>query len=732
MSGNNPDKPPETPIWGVDQLIEFFQHDASSVQLWALHRLEDLDMEREVEADDLDQILRQGRMCVIDTALELMVKNEINPPCSALQYCLDHEDLPPMVRHKALVLLASSGDQSAWNELFDRMLEGDPCDTRLWTQKDGDGFMEEVRKRWGDGPLPSNFELLAGIISLSPPDLAEAAVQAMEELSEDSVEYLLKSALWRADASFTFVPSKKEELDEIPPFSLPENLSPPFTDDSVRESAARILTLINEDDLEEAYQATLNTIAKIAESFNSPHSPPPEMEWGIELARGLRQTENLPLSARTRLGIAYGLFSSLYCAVGIEHAVAEHADLPTLLDGIEHTGGPQFQRVRDQIQSHWAETAHEPEAREEARKTIDAWLDSVGYTEICSALALTLSLQDYPVWERLFEVYETTSRSEQPELLDSVSELMIDTLAVEEELLRKKAEDLIHRNDDLRQIVLEAIPYHNRRWVGEFLLEHFDLFLNFDWHLWSALRDLGYTSALDRVREECKPGETNISRCLALLGRLDGSLADMPDHLRENAETAEEKYLARRDNMLSINSPDEIEKLFQDQEVALKARCTECGRLYTYQFDRIYVDPDYMENNLSVDEALVPDRIITCKNCGARGKCEIPDDQADRISMLMMRDIDKDDWSERSIIPDLPHLHDGTRVRDPLQAIEKSREKARSNPESGEAWRRLGTLCESFHEEEEAEKAWRKAVEVDEDEVEAAYNLAQQLWNPYK
>jgi hypothetical protein len=68
--------------------------------------------------------------------------------------------------------------------------------------------------------------------------------------------------------------------------------------------------------------------------------------------------------------------------------------------------------------------------------------------------------------------------------------------------------------------------------------------------------------------------------------------------------------------------------------------------------------------------------------------------------------------------------YDGTTVRRPSTALAHSRALATERPESGEAWRRLGNMCERYGRATEAEEAWRRAVQVDAKEFEAAHSLA--------
>ncbi len=68
-------------------------------------------------------------------------------------------------------------------------------------------------------------------------------------------------------------------------------------------------------------------------------------------------------------------------------------------------------------------------------------------------------------------------------------------------------------------------------------------------------------------------------------------------------------------------------------------------------------------------------------------------------------------------------LGDGTIARRPTQALGHARALAEASG-TGEAWRRLGNLHERFDEPDAAAAAWRRALERDPAELEAAYSLA--------
>jgi hypothetical protein len=81
------------------------------------------------------------------------------------------------------------------------------------------------------------------------------------------------------------------------------------------------------------------------------------------------------------------------------------------------------------------------------------------------------------------------------------------------------------------------------------------------------------------------------------------------------------------------------------------------------------------------------------------------------------------------LVPANFELWDGTTIRRPSEAIAHLQELAESDPDNSKAWLRLGIFCDRFDQRERALQAWRRAVQVDEREVEAAYQLANALWD---
>jgi hypothetical protein len=72
-------------------------------------------------------------------------------------------------------------------------------------------------------------------------------------------------------------------------------------------------------------------------------------------------------------------------------------------------------------------------------------------------------------------------------------------------------------------------------------------------------------------------------------------------------------------------------------------------------------------------------------------------------------------------------LWDGTVARRPSHVLQHLSRLTDRHPENGEAWRRLGNAQERFGQAQEAEISWRKALEIDPNELESVYSLARAL-----
>jgi tetratricopeptide (TPR) repeat protein len=101
---------------------------------------------------------------------------------------------------------------------------------------------------------------------------------------------------------------------------------------------------------------------------------------------------------------------------------------------------------------------------------------------------------------------------------------------------------------------------------------------------------------------------------------------------------------------------------------------------------------------------------------------------ATTATSLMLRASASDGTGDDPVVLGKAQLWDGTIMRRPSQAIAYLKEQAEADPTNGAAWRRLGNIQERLGLDQDALLSWRKAIEVDDKECEAASSLASASW----
>lgn len=164
-----------------------------------------------------------------------------------------------------------------------------------------------------------------------------------------------------------------------------------------------------------------------------------------------------------------------------------------------------------------------------------------------------------------------------------------------------------------------------------------------------------------------------------------------------------------------------------DRPLRIELRCTACGKRMKRRFAwaSITLEPETAAEGW---DGIVLSNVVECRGCGAVDEYEV---SSRSKTMLLLRAMaGADPLRPGPVIAGKSELWDGTLVRRPSQAIEWLRKLTRERPDSAEAHRRLGNLCERFGLREEALASWRKACDLDDGEVEAAYSLARCLLRP--
>jgi tetratricopeptide (TPR) repeat protein len=161
--------------------------------------------------------------------------------------------------------------------------------------------------------------------------------------------------------------------------------------------------------------------------------------------------------------------------------------------------------------------------------------------------------------------------------------------------------------------------------------------------------------------------------------------------------------------------------------LTLTLTCRRCGQPTTLTFRYAVVDLDPAEVDPAWD-GIVLSEIVRCAKCGAEDDYELqPLDQA-RLVAEARRRPPGDAIATGGVRQGRGLLRDMTVVKRPSQAIAHDREVAAAHPDDVVAQCRYGNVCNLYGLAEEAERVWRHAVEMSEDEAESAYNLAANLW----
>jgi tetratricopeptide (TPR) repeat protein len=167
-----------------------------------------------------------------------------------------------------------------------------------------------------------------------------------------------------------------------------------------------------------------------------------------------------------------------------------------------------------------------------------------------------------------------------------------------------------------------------------------------------------------------------------------------------------------------------------DDLLALKVKCSKCGHTFIHRCENALICPP-SENKDPDWDGIFLSSIVRCTRCGAEDDYEL----SPQARMKLLGEVLRSTFADEEVAPPdervmvgIAQLWDKSLVKRPSQGIARLRQIADSQPKNGEAWRRLGNMCERYGTMDEAEAAWRTAVEVDPKEAEAAYSLAKSLW----
>lgn len=177
--------------------------------------------------------------------------------------------------------------------------------------------------------------------------------------------------------------------------------------------------------------------------------------------------------------------------------------------------------------------------------------------------------------------------------------------------------------------------------------------------------------------------------------------------------------------MRELATPEEALSDPDAPDLLLSLRCTACGQISDERFAWACVHPNLEACRAQGWDGVSLSRIVRCAKCAAVDAYDLIGESYLKLT-AGVPGASARARAGRVIVAE-SRLWDGTEVRRPSQALGRLRELAAEHKSSAEAQRRLGNGCERFGMLDDAVAAWRRAVELDENELEALYSLAELL-----
>lgn len=173
---------------------------------------------------------------------------------------------------------------------------------------------------------------------------------------------------------------------------------------------------------------------------------------------------------------------------------------------------------------------------------------------------------------------------------------------------------------------------------------------------------------------------------------------------------------------MRIPTPEDLLSDSAASDLVLTLRCTACGHSSKERFSWACVHPEAEECRAQGWDGVSLSRIFHCAKCSAVDTYELIRDSYLKLTAGVLGAAANAPGG-RVFLAEMK-LWDGTQVRRPSQALGRLRELAAQQPSSAEAHRRLGNGCERFDRPEEAIAAWRRAVELDTNDLDSLNSLA--------
>ncbi len=699
---------PNVPIWSESQLRDMAHQSGRSAQsrCWALDRLRHMLGAADVAPLAVD-LLADAERHVADCALT-MLGDAAGPHCAGpVEAFCQRDDLPAWARPFATVLLAMCGDPQAQRDAFDT--EGAPAYFEQWATHDPAGFAHAAAEHW-HAALDRDTDALIACTTAAQPPLARPLLHAIDQLdtADPAREDLLVRTVGRAGFGLTDLAA-----------DMPLEWHPREAHDfDSRVDTATIEARI--DALSEHIQHgvwhhvaahCLDTIAAVADMGAADLDVPP-LRWAFALADALRDDPALIADDYERARLAFALQEAVLLDFDIEATLQARPELTDALALYGWSVGAQRDRLEEVIAQRWTGSQNH-------HTTIARWLDDLqDEFEWLDALELAARLPGYEVGPCLMALVDQVVDDGAGYDLDWAADALLAVLNEQPHIIAEHPDRLLLDHPVVADCALEALATQPWRWASDLILERFEPLVAHDEHevLWETLADLADPRSLDHLVDQWRPGELRLAHAAAFVADVCGRLDELPAALRADLRELSARQ-ARYDKRLTamIDGDDRLAGALPDaQPIELALTCTQCRKTSCFAFDELYFDPDHQVDLRAPFDAIIPDRVVHCPNCGARDRYRATDRANHRVGTMLAALVAAPRWPEGAPLQIWhPELWDGTSFRRPWEAIVRLEIQAKEKPNRPEPWRRLGHLCTRFHADARAIDAYEHADRLD-------------------
>ncbi|RYZ18026.1 MAG: tetratricopeptide repeat protein, partial [Myxococcaceae bacterium] len=154
----------------------------------------------------------------------------------------------------------------------------------------------------------------------------------------------------------------------------------------------------------------------------------------------------------------------------------------------------------------------------------------------------------------------------------------------------------------------------------------------------------------------------------------------------------------------------------------LSLRCGRCDKRFRITPEVVMMHP----NRARVDprwNGIVTLPAVVCPDCGAEDEFSLTMGASLSLTWGLLRGLFGGTPGETGIARGEVKLWDGTVARSATHALTHLRSLTEQRPAEAEPWRRLGNFCLRCQRLDEAEKAFRRALDLDPDDDESGHSL---------